>query len=502
MPPKELYAELVCGQPNVLLEPIVEAMGGKVSLFVPRSIGALLERVIGFDGVLAESLREDELRVVFAGHDRPRILVSMRSADMQKTLAVFSGRLKARFREEKLGKSTRYVPTDDGKVSYVVADDAVILERALLPAGASAPEAPIGESASAYLASLKVQPGCRLHGSKRAVLDLSAQFGKSWTSAREHLESMDKRSREEHGGRAPDFGEPKEFLAAGDGIVEEVRSVLSATTDLEATFRLEKGEWRINASVLPDDAKAKDLHRTMRALPSEELLNVSADAAFSLLLVSPPEERVMRASSIAHFLEKAVKGVGDLGPVIADVSKARGDSLTISGSDRPPSLAWETTTSDRVLAEKAQKSMFDKLETPAVRALLRERFGVAGLVRSSQTVEGLGPWSTVALAGPMKMTLGGSITDKKWRLLFSDNLATAAKTNFLSAKKLNAELSLPEEFQKREVSFGMLIRKRAKDTSEARVRLLTTWGREGERLNLSAIADEKTFLELGGSWFK
>jgi hypothetical protein len=149
-------------------------------------------------------------------------------------------------------------------VTTAVAGDYLVMGSsvdAVRSAAAHVATAPISEARRGEIAEVAVSHA-ELAGPIRALVS------KIGEEARKRLESSDLEDRARHGGRAPDYADPEPIIAALGLFTDESASVVSSTSRVRATARVEPAP-SVRVELTPEETgPARDL---MTALPLGDL---------------------------------------------------------------------------------------------------------------------------------------------------------------------------------------------------------------------------------------
>ena len=188
-------------------------------------------------------------------------------------------------------------------------------------------------------------PAPAAHGSVVALVAheaLAARISLAWGTARAWLADRDAEERARHGGRAPDFGDPRAILEAADGVVQRrvawLREARATTVTLEATADAIDADLSIEPGA---DGGAAAL-AAMTPGDTRPLAEVPGDAVLALLMRDGAAARADDARELSATLTRALgprareddaRAIGSAARAWAD---SRGAWLTASLSPGPP----------------------------------------------------------------------------------------------------------------------------------------------------------------------
>ncbi|MDB4996613.1 MAG: hypothetical protein JWM74_4045 [Myxococcaceae bacterium] len=239
--------------------------------------------------------------------------------------------------------------------------------------------------------------------SPRAALTgpLKTSLSHVWTDFRADKEKDDAKLREAHGGRAPDFGDPKAILDIVDGRVQDYLAIIG---DLEsAKIAVDAGEDDLRAMVTMTPAagggRATQMVKSMRPGDAAPLLDVAGDASIALFTRDDAEER----KSTAKRVEDAIgQTLGERLPevdrkklhgVLDGWSTARGDWLTAAYvGGKPRGLLAGTPTAEGAgdTASRSLREGVELLQRPAFKGPLEAFLHVKEITLGTTDVPTLG----------------------------------------------------------------------------------------------------------------
>jgi hypothetical protein len=199
-------------------------------------------------------------------------------------------------------------------------------------------EAPAGSSAIVIAVSQKALAG-----------PIAARVSAAWGEQRTWLLARDEEQRAKHGGRAPDFGDPRPIVEALDGVIG--RRIALVSQARAARVELDPGDEEVHAEVFltPGEGDAgAALVAAMHPGDAKPLARMPADSVIALLGRDEAASRTEDAREIEAALDRALgdRLKGDDGRAIHaavdDWTAARGDWWTAG-------LAWGAGDASRGL---------------------------------------------------------------------------------------------------------------------------------------------------------
>jgi hypothetical protein len=198
---------------------------------------------------------------------------------------------------------------------------------------------------------------------------VASRLGRAWEEQRAWLDARDEEQRAKHGGRAPDFGDPRPIIDALDGFAKA--GIATLAHGQGARVEIDPGEDDVHAEafVTPGegDAGASAL-ASMTTGDAAPLLKLPADAAVAVLRRDAAASRLDDARATEDALERVLgdRARGEDGKAIhaalEDWAKARGDWWAAA-------LAWGTGEASRGLWVRTPARDADA-STRAVRELV------------------------------------------------------------------------------------------------------------------------------------
>lgn len=433
--PDDLLADATVLTPNATWRRVQSGIGGAIGL-MPQTTGTLMASLAGLDIALGPELDGSAPAYLsLAGEpDDPSWAIAMKVVEERKVRDVLVQAENAKYvgkEENGLTILTSKSPSaaavglalDPSGYLIVGKDEAAV--RKLGPYTARAlPKKPPTTSAAHIDVTAK-----GLSGKVRIALE------KRWQAYAVDLLAEDARMREQRGGRAPDFGDPKAIVALADAFVQRKLSALSSLTKLTVDV----------------DAEAEDIHvRAEAEGPVEDgglapmtvgdvapLLEIPQDTISAIFTRSQGEERAQDAKELEAAVTSALGGgarlpdgeAKKLHSVLDDFAKGRGDALTLvalGGEGRGKGLVLRTESKGEE-SSRAVSTMADLARGPVFKEPLRiksaqrttgEAVGVGKCDVLDLTIEGKGklPDTKLGLAwtvegGKLSAALGDAPLD-------------------------------------------------------------------------------------------
>lgn len=402
--PEGLLADVYVGTPNASWAKLQRGIGGAVGI-LPASAGGIICTVAGLDPFIASEIDGTApIYGVVAGDPvSPSYVIAMKLVDMRKARGVLVDGDTARYSTREAGTMTELLPKGQGSAPPVAVG--------LSPNGylvVARRSEDLGKLAPYVTRTLPKRPlpaeGAVVFDVPRAALAsvMKPKLDDAWASAKSFLLGEDERMRRNHGGRAPDFGDPKAIVGAADAWVTRRIGIVG---DLEKT--------RIAVDVIEDGvsivstmtpaAGGGPATKWTDAMMLGDLAPLGALPATSAaaLLVRDGEEH--RADQARAFEESVASALGPrladadtkkLHDVVADVTKARGDVFASAVAwDDPQGLSLRAVIRDPEAATRGVRGAVDLLKIAPFKELLHVR----EVTTSSEELAGVGKASVATV---------------------------------------------------------------------------------------------------------
>jgi hypothetical protein len=497
--PEGLLAELVVPAPDETWGKLQRGIGGATALF-PTTTGGLICAVAGIDPSLGSeidgaspvygALAQDQDDVAYA------LAVKLVEPRRAQTVLVDA-------------EGARYAAKEEAGMTILSAKGGAPLRTAialarggyLIVAGKAADLTRLGPYVHRTLpkrplpatsAAIEI-PHAALAGAVKTKL-LS-----DWAAFRADKEAQDAKMRREHGGRAPDFADPRAILGIIDGVVQS-RVALLADLD-RAKAEVEVGDVDIKAELtfvpMSGDGPASQLVASMHPAEARAVLEAPSDA---LLAIATHGAAVDRAVSARDFEDALTKALGDrLGAdarkevraAVTDWSKGRGDDLTgwVTWGKEPKGIFFRTAAVDAEAATRAIHEALALATTPAFKEPLKTLLNVEGITFSASEAAGLGRVDLATLAfgkeqKNVKLALGWVAKGKDVSASLSDDPTSLLASGATSKQRLgdDAHISTAVTSLGANATFALVAQPLTLERTGAPAPLVFGWGRRGSNL--------------------
>ena len=399
--PDGVVAEVLLAQPEQTWKRFRTVTGGVVNL-LPQSYGVLVVTLVGlpptsagaFDadvpsvGVLVEG-KPGELSYVMGFHVKsPRELIAALTAGSD---ARFSAKL----------DSASGVTLIDAKPGKGYGNQALgLVGNHVLVAREAEHLTRFGPFVARTLPKRTMPAeGLSAQISKKALAGPLAKAVRArWKAYASELEAQDRKNREKHGGRAPDFGDPLVALRGVGAAVDAVAAALESSKGgkLAVLPRDDRLEAKLEIEAEPG-GKAAETIRDMAVGSLAPLLVLPNDVHFAIVNHTSAAGREESARS---FADGAANLLGDrlseahkkkIQAVFSDLAKGRGDdaSYGLYSKNDKTALVYRGSVADAKLFASGLAGLFGLLDLPAVKEPVRQFVGSISQKRGTVDVPGI-----------------------------------------------------------------------------------------------------------------
>jgi hypothetical protein len=209
---------------------------------------------------------------------------------------------------------------------------------------------------------------------------LAPKLEGAWTDAKGFLLAEDERMRGEHGGRPPDFGDPKAIVAALDAIVGRRIAVFRDLERVRFALDVNDDAVVLDTTLTPvaGDGPAKKWVSAMRVGDAAALLGLPSTSLVAISLRDTEEDRAAQAAemekAIASSLGERLKepDAKKLHDALDDWTKGRDEALSIAYSiDEPTGTFVTTRARDAEAANRAVRSIVELTKVSPFKEMLR-----------------------------------------------------------------------------------------------------------------------------------
>ncbi len=520
--PEGFLGDLVVPAPDVTWGKLQRGIGGAMALF-PATTGALICALAGIDPSLGSEI--DGASPVYAAfaqghaddHDDLAFAFAVKLVEPRRAQTVLVDAEGARYAAKEEGGMTVLSPKGGASLRTAIA---IARGGYLIVAGKAEDLLRLGPYVHRTVPTRVLPPSSALLEIPHLALagTVKSTLLANWAAFRTEKEQQDTEMRKAHGGRAPDFADPKAILAILDGLVQTRVALLA---DLErAKLAVDVGDADVKAELtlvpMSGDGPASQLVSSMHPGDARRVLDAPSD---SLLAISTRGAAVDRAGTARDFEEALAKALGErLGAedqkkvhtAVADWSKGRGDELTgwlVDG--KPKGLVVRTPATDPESASRAIHEAAALLATPAFKEPLKTFLQIEGVTFGASEVAGLGKvdLATLVFAKQQSSKLGFAWLTGKAKdvsLAFSDDPASLLASGSSPKQKLgdDAQISAAITALGADTTFALVAQPLVLEQTATPAPLVFGWGRRGANLwaqiELSDLLARAAMKRAGG----
>jgi hypothetical protein len=206
---------------------------------------------------------------------------------------------------------------------------------------------------------------------------------------------LDSTLRTQHGGRAPELGDPGAVIEGVDDLVHEKIATLATLDHLELTLDAGDDDVAVEATLVPGAGAAATTFGSITTGDASPLLTVSASTQAAVLFRDDPASLQASAKAAEERTVAVLKpalGPKDRAPIhdaLGTWATARGPWLTAGLElDDAPAVTVRTPTTDPELAMRGVSALVNLADVPAFRGILEARFSVEGVSTATATTPG------------------------------------------------------------------------------------------------------------------
>ncbi len=399
--PTNLLADIYIPHPTKTWSAVRDAVGGPIML-LPASYQMLATTMLGLAPQVAGLIDADIAVVGAVVNDEsgaPTVVLGMHVRDPRELVANLVTGSDARFRavpgapgavemlEPVPGKASKDVRLGVVGSYLLAASDASALESAGPYVGRTLPKRSMPGGGVVLVAGHKALAG-----------PIAARVNKAWQAYRDKLVASDQALRAQHGGRAPDFGDPTAAMLGAGAAVESFVAVLQTTDELRLV--VDPLEGRVDARLEMSPSKsgaAADLVQSMVVGPMQGLTALPLSTGVAVESRTSKASRAESAKSTAGALAKLF---GDwlkdadrkkLDTALDDFAAGRGDDVAaaIVSGGAGSGLVVRSSVADANALRRAVKSGWSLLAVPAISAPLERFIGKVHVKLSTTKVDGV-----------------------------------------------------------------------------------------------------------------
>lgn len=383
--PERMIADLVFASPNATWNRLQKNIGGAIGI-LPAGAGGILCSVFDVDPALGPEIDggSPAFGVLAGDPASPSWAVALKLVELRRARGVLVDGDVARFTPKEAVGYTELVP----KVEARQPGAALALTKSgyLIIARHRDELAGLVPYVSRTLPTREIpKSGAVIEMPKSAIANVIApRLEQGWSDFRAYLLSQDENARKAHGGRAPDYGDPKAIVAGLDVAAKSKIDLVKDVERVKMTFDVDENGAFLDTSLFPSTGggPASKWIDGMTVGGPEAVLSMPATSAVALSMrdkgtgeLSDAGAAEIEQSLVSAFGGKLTaadaKKVRELGE---DFTKARGDTLGAAMSwDEPRGLFFRGAVKDNEAATRAVRASVELLKIPAVLSTLHAR---------------------------------------------------------------------------------------------------------------------------------
>jgi hypothetical protein len=412
--PDGLVAEGWVRSPDALWARVQNGVSGAVAL-LPPDVGSVVCAAVGLDPKLAP-LVDGKGVSYFVAADAPgeglawAAAVPLKDAQGARALLLGGDASAYTARTEdgmqvlaRTGKPLEAAAAIAGQAWLVVARDEADLLRLGPYAWRTMPTRPAPDTSAAVVAQV---PASGLAG------PLASRMRARWAEARRWLEDTDREQRERHGGRAPDFGDPRAIISSLDALVQRRLALVAQGRGARVEADADENDVHVDVRLQPGAAEAgADLVTAMRtgderplgALPADSLLAVLSRSDASMRADDATDTKAALAGTLGENAKQEDRRAVER--TIDDWTAARGDWMTGAitwGAER--GLLLRTPSSNE--GPRAVREWIDLAHRPVLGEPLRSLLQLGPPTVTTTSVSDVTDASLATFAPPKGPPLG------------------------------------------------------------------------------------------------
>ena len=395
--PAGLLADVYMSTPNTSWAKLQRNIGGAVGI-LPASAGGIICAVAGLDPFVASEIdgAAPIYGVVAGDPTNAGFVVAMKLLDLRKARAVLVDGETARFTPKEDAGVTELVPKGGPTGSPVVVG--LSPNGYVLVARRSQDLLELGPYATRTLPKKPLPAdGALVFDVPRAALGtvMKPKLEALWATARAFLLAEDEAMRRNHGGRAPDYGDPKAIVGAADAWVDKRIGVVGDLEKMRIAVDVIEDGVSVVSTMTPVAGAgiARKWTDAMKVGDTAPLAALPSTTAAALVMRDSEEDRAEQSRAMESAITSALGSrlaEGDakkLHDVVQDFTKARGDVVTTGLAwDEPQGLSLRAPVRDADAASRAVRGAVDLAKVAPFKELLR----VKDVTSSTEEVPGFG----------------------------------------------------------------------------------------------------------------
>lgn len=385
--PDGLLADVYVGAPNAAWSRLQRGAGGAAGI-LPATVGGLVAMGFGIDPVFAGEIDgvAPAFAVLVGDPVDPGWALAVKVHDVRRARGLMVDGDTARFAAREVAAMTELVPRGaPSRSAGGAAATALALTRGgyLVAAKSSADLERLGPYVSRTMPRRTLPTdGSAVVDVPRSALDgsLRPKLEGAWADAKKFMLDTDLAARQAHGGRAPDFGDPKPVVSAVDAIVQRRIAVLGDLERLRVAFEIGDEGASLLATMTPAtaDGAASRWVSGMRTGDAADVLAMPSSSALALVTRDTDTDRDDQGKELERTLTSSLgprlasADAKRLHAVVEDWTSARGETIGFSlDLDEPRGVFIRGAVKDGQAAGRAVSGLLELARVSPFKDALR-----------------------------------------------------------------------------------------------------------------------------------
>lgn len=392
--PDRLLADIYVMSPNQSWAKLQRGVGGPMGI-LPASAGGILCAAVGIDPAVAFEVDgvSPAFGVLAGDPAAPSWGFALKILDMRHARAILVDGETARFTPREAAGFTELLPKGQAQPPHgavaLSANGFLVVTKRSEDLSAFAPYL------TRNLPKAKAPEGAIVAEVPKSAIAqvIKPKLEASWADAKQWLLAEDDRMRKDHGGRAPDYGDPKAIVTALDGLATRRLEVVGDLEKMRLVLEIDDRAATLVATMFPaaGGGAATKWVDGMKTGDAAAVLAMPQSSGVALSMRDTEEERT--AESLV--IEKAItESLGDrvgaaeskrVHDIATSLASARGETLGVALAwDEPRGLFVRSAVKQRDAASQAITSLVDLGKASPFKEMLR----VKDVVSSTEDVGG------------------------------------------------------------------------------------------------------------------
>ncbi|HEY8077547.1 MAG TPA: hypothetical protein VIF62_25650 [Labilithrix sp.] len=466
--PADLLADVYVSTPNTSWGKLQRGVGGAIGI-LPPGIGGMVCTACGMDFSFADEIdgTAPAYGVIAGDPADPSWVLALKLVDFRRARGALVGDDVSRFTAKELGDGITEIVPKQASRGDPHQPVAITKNGWMVVAKRSADLPRLAPYVTRTLSTRPLPEGSITIDVPRVAIDtiFAPKLDSAWTDLKQFLLAQDARMRREHGGRAPDYGDPQAIVAGLDAIVSGRLAVVHDLDRVRLTIDVADQDVTIAATLAPaqgggaatkwiDGMKTGDASAVLRMPSASALAFASRDSEADRAAQAAQIEKTMTEALGARVPDADQKRIHD---AVDAFSKSRGDVL--AGSvvwDDPRAWFVRFSATDAAAADRALRTGIELTRVAPFSEMLHTK----EVAIASEDAAGLGKASVATItrtpppskadagaprskgSGPDKMTVAWISEGGALDVAYGEDARTALALSAKPEKKLDDEPSV------------------------------------------------------------